>query len=246
MTAGGFRDRVAVVTGASSGIGLAIALALAGEGATLCLVGRRRDALDTVAIAAQEAGGSAFCIEADLERLDDIRRVASACSERERVDVLVHSAGVISLAPLTSAPIGELDRLYRVNVRAPYALTQALLPALLRSRGQVVFVNSTAGLRDARANAGQYIATKHALKAIADSLREEVIGQGVRVLSLYPGRTAGPMQVALHAMEGQPYDPDRLMQPESVAAVVLNALLQPDGIEITDLRVAPSGAHRRR
>ncbi len=101
-----------------------------------------------------------------------------------------------------------------------------------------MFINSSAGLR-AGAGISQYAATKHALKAIADSLREEINAEGLRVLSVYPGRTATPMQASVHAMEGKAYHPERLMQPEDVAAVVINALKLPRSAEVTDISVRP-------
>jgi len=152
--------------------------------------------------------------------------------------VLVHSAGVISMGPVESAPVEELDRQYRINVRAPYVLTRALLPMLMPRRGQIVFVNSFAGLA-AAPNLSQYAATKFALKALADSLRAEVNPAGVRVLTVYPGRTATPMQAAVHEMEGKPYRPESLAQPEDVAALVIGALCLPRTAEVTELFVRP-------
>ncbi len=105
-------------------------------------------------------------------------------------------------------------------------------------RGQIVFVNSSAGLV-ARANVGQYAASKHALKAVTDSLREEVNGRGLRVLSLYLGRTATPMQAAVHKMEKRNYRPERYLQPEDVAAMVLCALQLPRSAEVTDISMRP-------
>jgi NADP-dependent 3-hydroxy acid dehydrogenase YdfG len=152
--------------------------------------------------------------------------------------VLVHGAGVFACAPVARASVHELDRLYRVNVRAPYVLTQALLPGLRRARGQVVFVNSSAGLH-AGAGVAQYAATKHALKAVADSLRCEVNADGVRVVSVYPGRTASPMQKSIHDREGRPYRPGDLLQPDDVAAVVVHSLGLPRTAEVTDVHVRP-------
>ena len=105
-------------------------------------------------------------------------------------------------------------------------------------KGQIVFINSSAGLR-ASGNLGQYAATKFALKAIADSLREEVNGEGVRVLSVYPGRTATPMQSAVHKLEGREYHPELLMQSADAAAVVVNALSLPGSAEVTEIFVRP-------
>jgi len=117
-------------------------------------------------------------------------------------------------------------------------LTQRLLPQLKAAQGQVVFVNSSAGLA-ARADVVQYAATKHALKAVADGVREQVNGDGVRVLSLYVGRTATRMQAELHAMEGRSYDPTALIQPEDVAALALVVLCLPRSVEVTDISLRP-------
>jgi len=233
-----FAGQVAVITGASSGIGKAIALGLAQRGATVGLIGRVTEALEAVAESARRAGSQAHCYTADLAADDDLRVLSLRLRELERIDILVHSAGFITLGRLESASVEDLDRHYRLNVRAPYLLTQALLPALKKNRGQVVFVNSSAGL-NARANVGQYAATKHALKAIADSLREEVNADGVRVLSVYPGRTASPMQAAVHELEGKAYHPERLMQSEDVAAVVIHTLNLPRTAEVTDIHIRP-------
>jgi NADP-dependent 3-hydroxy acid dehydrogenase YdfG len=225
-----------VVTGASSGIGRAVAVALASSGATVCAVARRRDELEITASLAGGAGNFVL-FNADLKREDQIEEVAAALLARDGgVDVLVHSAGAWSHGEIQSASVRELDQMYATNVRAPYLLTQALLPALRERNGQIVFINSTAGLT-ARAGVAQYAATKHALKAIADGLREEVNADGVRVLSVYPGRTATPLQSRVFAAEGRPYAPERLMQPADVASVVLNAITLPRTAEVTDVMV---------
>jgi short-subunit dehydrogenase len=222
-----FKDQLAVITGASSGIGKSIALGLAVKGAELCLLGRKLETLEAVAGVARKTASRVLCYRLDLTTDQDIRNLAD-CLQRDlvHIDILVHSAGVISLGRLESAPVEDFDRQYRTNVRAPYALTQALFPMLRSRRGQIVFISSSAGL-NAGANLGQYSATKHALKAIADSFRQEINPEGLRVLSVYPGRTASPMQAALFKMEDREYHPERLMQPQDVAAVVINALSLP-------------------
>ncbi|HSS51049.1 MAG TPA: SDR family NAD(P)-dependent oxidoreductase, partial [Thermoanaerobaculia bacterium] len=123
------------------------------------------------------------------------------------------------------------------NLRSPYLLTQALLPSLIARQGQVVFINSGAGFQPARAGWAAYAASKHALRALADGLREEVHPQGVRVITAFPGRTATAMQEEVHHYEGKPYDPDRFMQPRDVASVVLNALSLPRTAEVMEVRV---------
>jgi NADP-dependent 3-hydroxy acid dehydrogenase YdfG len=231
--------RLAVVTGASAGIGKAIALALAERGAALCLVGRRSEALEAVAEAARSVAPRVVCHQADLSVDADIERLGRYLRQDvSRVDVLVHSAGVIAPGPMEQVSPADFDRQYRTNLRAPYFLTQTLLPMLRAARGQVVFINSSAGVV-AKANVGSYAATKHALKAVADSLREEVNREGIRVLTVYVGRTASSMQASLHAREGQAYAPERLLQPQDVAATVIAALSLPRTAEVTDITIRP-------
>jgi len=234
-----FADQIVVITGASSGIGEAIALGLGAQGATLCLVGRLATTLDTVAESARAAAPRVLSYRTDLTLDKDIQEL-TACLQRDfrRIDLLVHSSATIALGQLETAPVEDFDLQYRTNVRAPYVLTQALLPMLRVSRGQIVFINSQAGL-SARANMGQYAATKYALKAMADSLREEVNAAGVRVLSVFPGSTASRMQAAVHAMNGMEYHPERLMQPEDTATMVIQALSLPRSVEVTDISLRP-------
>jgi short-subunit dehydrogenase len=232
-----FSHQTAVITGASSGVGKAITLALASKGAALCLVGRNVDRLESVAESARANAASVATYLADLAVDQDAREVG-ACLQRGRdsIDLLIHSAGAIALGPVETAPVDDLDWQYRINVRAPYVLTQALLPMLRRSRGQIVFINSLVGHR-AKANCSQYSVTKHALKALGDSLRDEVNPDGVRVLSVFLGRTATPMQATVHQMECKAYHPELLVQPEDVAAIVLNALDLSRTSEVTEITI---------
>jgi short-subunit dehydrogenase len=233
------KDQVAVVTGASSGIGKAIALGLAGQGAALCLIGRDMKALQQVADAAQGKSPQCRCYQADLEVDSEVEKaIASIKRDHPSVDILVHSAGVIWMDPLETASAAQLDSHYKINVRAPYVLTQGLLPELKSQHGQIVFVNSSSGLA-ARANVGQYAASKHALKAVADSLREEVNPAGVRVLSLFLGRTASRMQATIFAAEKRQYNPELLMQPEDVATMAIHALTLPRSVEVTEIHMRP-------
>ena len=230
-------DQIAVVTGAGSGIGKAIALALGEAGASLILVGRRQALLEEVAATLASEGGKAFSFPTDLVDRDAIQRLAAAVAQRfDRLDILVHCAGLMRLGDIAEAPADDFELLFRTNVLAPFLLTQAMLPLIRIRLGQVVFMNSSAGL-SAGTHRGPYAATKHALKAIADSLRAEVNVDGIRVLSVYPGRTATPLQERLYAQERKPYCPECLLQPRDVATVVTNALCLPRTAEVTDLYV---------
>jgi NADP-dependent 3-hydroxy acid dehydrogenase YdfG len=234
-----FSDYTAVVTGASSGIGKAITLALAAQGATVCLVGRKRDTLETVAESARAKAATALSYQADLTIDQDVRNLTvSLQRDFQSLDLLIHSAGGIALGKVESASVENLDRQYRINVRGPYLLTQALLPMLRTRQGQIVFINSRAGL-SANANESQYSATKYALRAIADSLRGEVNPYGLRVLSVFLGNTATPMQAEVHRMKEKIYRPELLIQPDDVASVVLNTLSLPRTAEVTDIRIRP-------
>lgn len=227
--------RTCAVTGATSGIGRALALELARRGATVYAVGRSREKLDALTTKAQESAGEVRPILADLERDDDVVEAARHVeAHAEALDVLVHSAGAIALGAFGAVPAEELDRMYRVNLRAPYALTQALLPALRRAGGQVVFVNSSAGRRASAENV-LYAATKHGLKALADGLRDTVKREGIRVVSVYLGRTATPMQKAVHAHEGRDYRPELLLGAGDAVELVIATLSMPRSGEVTDV-----------
>ena len=230
--------RVALVTGASSGIGRAIAMALSRQGARLCIVGRNPITLGQTLEAVRRYSQAAD-FRADLTIEDSLDPLLRHLGEVGSLDMLIHCAGMFQQDPMEIARIDDLDLQYAANVRAPYLLTQRLLPMLTAARGQVVFVNSSAGLSAMRPEVGQYAATKHALKAIADSLREELNPKGIRVLSVYLGRTATPMQEAICRKEGRVYRPEMLLQPEDVASIVVQALMLPPTAEVTDISVRP-------
>jgi short-subunit dehydrogenase len=160
-----------------------------------------------------------------------------------RVDALVHSAGAFAYGEWGTLPMEELDFLYKINLRAPVLLTKALLPSLRISRGQIVFINSSAVLSN-RAKVGAYSVTKHGLRQFADSLREEVNPEGIRVISAYPGRTATRMQELVCKLEGSEYQPERLLRSADVALAVINAMCMPNSAEVTDLFIR-SGEMRK-
>lgn len=233
------KNHVAVVTGASSGIGKAIALTLAGQGAEIFLASRSKEALCETARAAEKAGGRAHSISLDLTKDEDIRALGENLQgEAAGLNILVLCGGAIAHGSHEKAPLADLDLMYRSNVRGHYALVQTMLPLLRKSKGQIVFVNSSAGLRSP-ANAGQFSATQHAFRSIADSLRDEVNADGIRVLSIFPGRTATPRMEKLFAKEGRAYKPELLLQPEDVAEMVTHALRLPRTAEVTDISIRP-------
>lgn len=234
-----FEGQTAVITGGGTGVGAALALALAKAKARIHLVGRRLDVLESVAAKARSFGSDAtYCSGNLATAAGQIELTQQLARDLPSVDILIQNAGAHSYASIEDAKLADFDTLYQTNVRAPYVLTQALLPKLKKQRGQVVFINSSSGFA-AKPMTAQYDSTKHALRAIADSLRGEVNMHGVRVMSVYLGRTASEMQEKIIQAEGKPYRPDRLLQPEDVASVILNALNLPRTAEVTDVHIRP-------
>jgi NAD(P)-dependent dehydrogenase (short-subunit alcohol dehydrogenase family) len=226
-------EAVALVVGASGGIGRAVAFDLLGAGAEVFMLGRNTARLVQPPLE-ENLREKCRYIVADLTDNDAIGRVNAEIFPRGRLDVLVLSSGVYE----RSRDPAVFARQIAANLLGPYALLQRLLPLLIKVQGQIVFINSTQGLK-AAAEVGQYAATKHALKAVADSLRDEVNASGVRVTSIFLGRTATELQRTIFAAEGRPYPPERLIQPADVAEVVLSLLRLPRTCEATDIVLRP-------
>lgn len=232
------RGQHALIAGATGGVGSAIALALAQKGAHVCALGRNAAALDKV-LGETRAHSEAVGFQIDLTHDEDLTAPVEYLARQGGVSILIHSAGIYLQDPTERACVTDFDAQYRANVRAPYRLTQLLLPQLIANHGQIVFINSSLGLGAARAGIGQYAATKHALRAITDSLRSELNTKGVRVLSVYLGRTATPMQEAIMREEGKAWHPELLLQPSDVASTIIHALTLPATAEITELTIRP-------
>jgi NADP-dependent 3-hydroxy acid dehydrogenase YdfG len=233
-----FSGQTVLVTGASGGVGEAIARRLGEAGATVCLSGRNRKRLEEIAAQLPENLGRCYPVDLTVEtQLQEA--VKEILAENQRLDALIHCAAIIVMEPVATAAARDFENQFQTNVLGPFRLTQLLLPALLSSRGQIVFINSGAG-RHARAGVSQYAATKHALTAVADSLRDECNALGVRVCSLFLGSTATPMQAAVRAQQKCAYDPARLIQPEDVAEMVAAVLALPRTAEVTDVVIRPT------
>lgn len=225
-----------MVTGASRGIGRAIAEALAADDVTLFLAARSRDALDTARneIIARQDRGRPESIQIACFDLADLASIEAVIADIPSLDILVHCGGMYASGNWQDVDHGTLRQLLATNVEGPAQLTRLLLPKLARNNGDVVFINSSI-VKGNGAGAGQFSASQRALQALADSLRAEVNDQGVRVVSIYPGRTATPRQARIHDKGGRPYHPERLLQPGDIATAVLACLRLPATAEVTDL-----------
>ena len=225
-----------LVTGAGSGIGACVAAMLQARGDTVVLLARSKER----AAELSEHFGGAESLVADLTDPAS----AGDLQLPESLDSVVHAAGVVELGHVEAHTAAQWrhqragSHQVDVNLLAPAELTRVALPALRAARGTVVFVNSGSGLR---ANPGwaAYAASKFGLRALADALRQEERQHGVRVTSIYPGRTATPLQEQVHQHEGKDYDPEAWVQPETVADAVLHTIDLPRDATIPDLTVSP-------
>lgn len=229
-----------VLTGASQGVGRGIMRVLASRGMRLFLGGRRPEVLAEAASEALALGASSCQFShLNLSSTPSIKQfVQEAQQGLSTVEVLIHCAGAYTHRDMETATLEAYHHLWKTNVVGPYSLTQALLGQLKAQQGQIIFVNSSQGL-SAKGKVGQYASTQHALKAIADSLRQEVNQDGVRVLNLFLGRTASPRMEQLFHQEQTPYRPELLMQPEDVGLAIAAALSLPYTAELTQIHLRP-------
>jgi NADP-dependent 3-hydroxy acid dehydrogenase YdfG len=243
---------VALVTGSSSGIGEATALALAEEGAAVALVARRRDRLEALA---QRIGEQALVVEADVTDLAQAEGAVAATVERfGRLDTLVNNAGVMLLGPIVGAPVEEWQRMVELNVLGLLYCTHAALPHLLaaaekepRSVADIVNISSTAG-RIARLNSGVYNLTKFGIAAFSESLRQEVTARHVRVTIIEPGATATelPFHNRPEILDGmaQTFGGIEVMQAEDIANSIRYAVTQPRRVAVNEILVRPTEQER--
>jgi short-subunit dehydrogenase len=221
-----------LITGAGSGIGEAVARTLRDRGDRLLLLSRSQER------AAQLAADfpDAETIVADLADPAGLEQVLTRAELPDRLDSLLHVAGAVELSAVAALPVGQLREQLDVNLVAPAVLTRACLPALRRAQGTVVFVNSTSGLR-ANPAWSAYAASKFGLRGFADALRAEEAENGVRVTSVFPSRTATPMQEKVHDQEGKDYDASEWITPETVADAIVHVLDVPPEATIPELVV---------
>jgi NADP-dependent 3-hydroxy acid dehydrogenase YdfG len=231
--------RTALVTGASRGIGLAVARGLAAAGAWVGMVARGREALER---AARGVGGHA--IAADVSSAEGVHILATYVAELlgDAPDLVVMAAGAFALERLDRAAPEDLDRMLDTNLRGPFLLVRALLPGMLaRGSGHFVTVGSVAG-RVAYPENGAYAASKFGVRGLHEVLRAEVRGTGVRATLVEPAATDTPLW--------DPIDPDRrddlpsrasMLRPDDVARAVLFAATQPPGVQISSIAVEAAG-----
>ncbi|HEX5534167.1 MAG TPA: SDR family oxidoreductase [Actinomycetales bacterium] len=221
----------AVVTGATGGVGSAIVRALTGRGYRVLAVGRSAERLEALVSAAPSVTSVVMDLSEPVELPGVLR-------ELDRIDVLVHCAGVADVASVADAASGLWRRVFAVNVVSAAELTQGLLPALRAAAGHVVFVNMAPGMTGVP-KWSAYVASKAAQRELADSLRHEEAGNGIRVTTIYPGGTATDLLRQVREQFGRPYDPEACIQPESVAAMLVAALECPPDAHVAEMSIQP-------
>jgi NADP-dependent 3-hydroxy acid dehydrogenase YdfG len=247
-----FEGTVALVTGASSGIGEATARMLAQRGASVSIVARRADRLAVLAAEIETGGGRALAIEADVtDREQAEAAVRRTAAELGRLDVLVNNAGVMLLGPIVDAPVEEWEAMVQVNLLGLLYTAHAALPHLLeaaagepRQVADMVNISSVAG-RVARVGSGVYNATKHAVGAFSESLRQEVTGRQVRISLVEPGAVATELvdhnrPEVREQIEGR-FEGFDILEAENIADAIGYVASRPRHVAINELLVRPTG-----
>jgi NADP-dependent 3-hydroxy acid dehydrogenase YdfG len=242
---------VALVTGASSGIGEATARRLAAEGAAVAIAARRVDRLERLAGEIEGAGGRAFAIESDVtDRAQAEGLVERTVAELGRLDTVVNNAGVMLLGPAVDAPIEEWERMVDLNVKGLLYVAKASLPHLLKSADQeprrvadMVNISSVAGRR-ARAGSAVYNATKHGVGAFSEALRQEVTERHLRVSLVEPGAVATELSShnrpeVLEELKGRFGEIERL-EADDIADTISYIVTRPRHVAINEILVRPT------
>jgi NADP-dependent 3-hydroxy acid dehydrogenase YdfG len=244
---------VALVTGASSGIGAATAVALAEQGAAVALAARRRDRLEELAAGIRDQGGTALVLECDVTQEQQAAdAVARTVAELGRLDTLINNAGVMLLGPVVDAPLSEWQQMVELNVLGLLYCAHAALPHLLRAAGDgprqvadMVNLSSVAG-RVARNGNGVYSLTKHGVGAFSESLRQEVTRRYVRVSLVEPGATATEL-VSHNRPEVRESIRNQLgqtMQAEDIADAITYIVTRPRHVAVNEMLIRPTEQER--
>jgi NADP-dependent 3-hydroxy acid dehydrogenase YdfG len=242
---------VALVTGASSGIGEATALSLAAQGAAVAVVARRKDRLDALAGTIREQGGTVLVLEADVtDEAQATAAVERTVADLGRLDTLVNNAGVMLLGPAVGAPLSEWQRMVDLNVLGLLYCAHAAMPHLLRAAedgprrvADMVNISSVAG-RVARNGSGVYNLTKHGIGAFSESLRQEVTKRHVRVSLVEPGAVstelAGHNRPEVQATLRQRFASMQRMEAADIADAITYIVTRPRHVAVNEMLIRPT------
>lgn len=225
----------ALITGASKGIGRAVALELAGTDLEIITTARNERELGTLQDEIRSSGGQNVYRVADLSRKARLEEFIDFIRKDDReIDLLVHSAGIARVGKIQDLSPEDWSATLDINLTVPFLLTRKLLP-LMSSGALIIFVNSVAG-RTTFPEWGAYSASKYGLKGLADTLRQELQPEGIRVTTVYSSSVDTPMQ------DNLPYDWDRerMLSPVQIAKIIVSCYRQPDSVMIREIDVENS------
>lgn len=239
--------RVAVVTGASSGIGTAVAETLSEAGAAVCVVARRKERLEALVRRLEEAGGKALACRADVSRRADVEgAVQSAVRRWGQVDILVNNAGVMPLSPVADGRVEDWDRMIDVNLKGVLYGIAAVLPGMrMRGDGHIVNVGSVAGRRPFPGGT-VYAATKFAVRALSAGIQLELSAEdGIRVTDIQPGVVDTELMdhIPSETIQGrfaETWQRRRALWPGDVAQAVLFAVTAPTRVNVNEILIRPT------
>ncbi len=233
------KEKVVIVTGAGRGLGKAISLELAKEGTRLILIARTKTELESVAGLAKALGAKTLVIPADLRKPEEITRAVEQTLEHfGTIDVLINNAGFSpQLRPVVETRLEDWEHVIELNARAPFLLSKACLPTMLEKKSGHIINIVTAAVELPFATISAYRASKAALLAFAECMREEVKAQGVKVTNILPE----PMDTPMRWAATPEYTKDQVMAPEEVANSILYVLQRSGGSFISELPIRKSG-----
>jgi NADP-dependent 3-hydroxy acid dehydrogenase YdfG len=240
-------NKVALVTGASSGIGEATARHLAEEGAKVAVAARRKDRLDKLVAEIEKAGGTALAIEADVTDKDVCAKlVKQVTDEWGQLDILVNNAGVMLLGPALDAPIEEWEQMINLNLMGLLYLTHAALPVMKKQNGgHIVNISSVAG-RTTRSGSAVYNATKWGVNAFTEALRQELSEgkTGIRTTLIEPGAVETELQShnrpEIHKQIKERFMSITVLQADDIARGIIYAVTQPEHVSVNEVLIRPS------
>ena len=233
-------NRTALITGASSGIGKATALAFAKAGINLALVGRSQDKLTAVAQAAMAVGASAKTYVVDLSQLDRVAtQIANIAADSNNLDILVNNAGMGYTGAMGDTPLADWQRVIDLNLTSVFQCIQGILPHMRRQQSGVIVNISSIASKQVFPNWGLYSVSKFGLMALTQAIAAEERGNGIRVSAICPGSVNTPIwdTDTVHA----DFDRAAMLTPEMVAEGILYAVLAPAGAVVEELTIMPSG-----
>jgi short-subunit dehydrogenase len=240
MTPIAITNRTALITGASSGIGKATALALAAAGINLALVGRDQDKLTAVAEAASTLGVTAKTYAIDLAQLDQVsKKIAAITADSDNLDILINNAGMAYTGMIGETPLADWQRVMDLNLTSVFQCIQGVLPHLRQQKSGIIINISSIAAKQVFPNWGVYSVSKFGLMALTQAIAGEERSNGIRVSAICPGSVNTPLWDTDTVQAD--FDRSAMLTPEMVAEAILYAILAPAGAVVEELIIMPSG-----